>query len=239
MNRDKIVMEKYSAVFNSAVADKNRRIAEIKTPQKLPAIRYLSKSSLVRYITPLYGQISVKGGMCHIYHAIIRPNIRQRRVVSVIPRHFQSNIRQRRGYVKYTTPPSVEKSVKGGVVSVIPRRFLSKYPSKVGYVKYTTPPSVEKSVKGGVVSDIPHRCLSKYPSKAGFCQLNHDTNGPNIRQRRGCVRYTTPLTVEISVKNGFRSELPRYYPSKYPPKAGCVRCTTPLSGKISVKVGVV
>ena len=33
--------KKYSAVFNSAVADKNRRIAEIKTPQKLPAIRYL------------------------------------------------------------------------------------------------------------------------------------------------------------------------------------------------------
>ena len=40
MTRDKIVKEKYSAVFNSAVADKNRRIAEIKTPQKLPAIRY-------------------------------------------------------------------------------------------------------------------------------------------------------------------------------------------------------
>ena len=36
----KIVKEKYSAVFNSAVADKNRRIAEIKTSQKLPAIRY-------------------------------------------------------------------------------------------------------------------------------------------------------------------------------------------------------
>ena len=47
MTRDKIVKEKYSAVFNSAVADKNRRIAEIKTPQKLPAIRYsLSNSSL-------------------------------------------------------------------------------------------------------------------------------------------------------------------------------------------------
>ena len=40
MTRDKIEKEKYSAVFNSAVADKNRRIAEIKTPQKLPAIRY-------------------------------------------------------------------------------------------------------------------------------------------------------------------------------------------------------
>ena len=40
MTRDKIVKEKYFAVFNSAVADKNRRIAEIKTPQKLPAIRY-------------------------------------------------------------------------------------------------------------------------------------------------------------------------------------------------------
>ena len=41
MTRVKIVKEKYSAVFNSAVADKNRRIAEIKTPQKLLAIRYL------------------------------------------------------------------------------------------------------------------------------------------------------------------------------------------------------
>ena len=41
MTRVKIVKEKYSAVFNSAVADKNRRIAEIKTPQKLPAIRYV------------------------------------------------------------------------------------------------------------------------------------------------------------------------------------------------------
>ena len=40
MTRAKIVKEKYSAVFNSAVADENRRIAEIKTPQKLPAIRY-------------------------------------------------------------------------------------------------------------------------------------------------------------------------------------------------------
>ena len=40
MTRNKIVKEKYSKVFNSAVADKNRRIAEIKTPQKLPAIRY-------------------------------------------------------------------------------------------------------------------------------------------------------------------------------------------------------
>ena len=40
MTRVKIVKEKYSAVFNSAVADKNRRIAELKTPQKLPAIRY-------------------------------------------------------------------------------------------------------------------------------------------------------------------------------------------------------
>ena len=40
MTIDKIVKEKYSAVFNSTVADKNRRIAEIKTPQKLPAIRY-------------------------------------------------------------------------------------------------------------------------------------------------------------------------------------------------------
>ena len=43
MTRDKIVKEKYSAVFNSAVADKNRRIAEIKTPQKLPAIRYVTR----------------------------------------------------------------------------------------------------------------------------------------------------------------------------------------------------
>ena len=41
MTRVKIVKEKYSAVFNSALADKNRRIAEIKTPQKLPAIRYI------------------------------------------------------------------------------------------------------------------------------------------------------------------------------------------------------
>ena len=40
MTRDKIVQEKYSAVFNSAVSDKKRRIAELKTPQKLPAIRY-------------------------------------------------------------------------------------------------------------------------------------------------------------------------------------------------------
>ena len=40
MTRDKIVQEKYSAIFNSAVSDKNRRIAELKTPQKLPAIRY-------------------------------------------------------------------------------------------------------------------------------------------------------------------------------------------------------
>ena len=40
MTRDKIVKEKYSAVLNSAVGDKNRRIAEIKTPQKLLAIRY-------------------------------------------------------------------------------------------------------------------------------------------------------------------------------------------------------
>ena len=41
MTRVKIVKEKYSAVFNSAVADKKRRISEIKTPQKLPAIRYV------------------------------------------------------------------------------------------------------------------------------------------------------------------------------------------------------
>ena len=44
MTRDKIVQEKYSAVFNSAVSDKNRRIAELKTPQKLPAIRYFDAS---------------------------------------------------------------------------------------------------------------------------------------------------------------------------------------------------
>ena len=40
MTRIKIVKEKYYAVFNSAVGDKNHRIVEIKTPQKLPAIRY-------------------------------------------------------------------------------------------------------------------------------------------------------------------------------------------------------
>ena len=40
MTRDTLVKEKYSAFFNSAVADKNRKIAEIKTPQKLPALRY-------------------------------------------------------------------------------------------------------------------------------------------------------------------------------------------------------
>ena len=40
VTRLKILKEQYSAVFNSAVADKKRRIAEIKTPQKLPAIRY-------------------------------------------------------------------------------------------------------------------------------------------------------------------------------------------------------
>ena len=43
MNRVKMVKEKYSAVFNSAIAHKNRRIAEIKTPQKLPAIRHSLK----------------------------------------------------------------------------------------------------------------------------------------------------------------------------------------------------
>ena len=43
VTRLRIVKEKYSAVFNSAVADKNRRIAEIKNPQKLPAIRYILK----------------------------------------------------------------------------------------------------------------------------------------------------------------------------------------------------
>ena len=41
VTRVKIEKEKYSADFNSAVADKNRRIAEIKNPQKLPAIRYI------------------------------------------------------------------------------------------------------------------------------------------------------------------------------------------------------
>ena len=50
MTWDKIVKEKYSAVFNSAVADKNRRIAEIKTPQKLPAIRYTVRSDYENWV---------------------------------------------------------------------------------------------------------------------------------------------------------------------------------------------
>ena len=49
MTRDKIVKEKYSAVFNSAVADKNHRIAEIKTLQKLPTIRYPSVVESLSY----------------------------------------------------------------------------------------------------------------------------------------------------------------------------------------------
>ena len=64
MTRVKIVKEKYSAVFNSAVADKNRRIAEIKTPQKLPAIRYYAVSNMK--------SIVFKRCVCHIIVIMFR-----------------------------------------------------------------------------------------------------------------------------------------------------------------------
>ena len=61
MTRVKIVKEKYSAVFNSAVADKNRRIAEIKTPQKLPAIRYIVSGNSVQHFINFDLLIGSKG----------------------------------------------------------------------------------------------------------------------------------------------------------------------------------
>ena len=70
------------------------------------------------------------------------------------------------------------------------------------------------------MSNIPRQIPSKYPSKAGLCQLNHAAIRPHIRQRRGCVRYATPLTVEMSVKDAVVADITRHQPSKYPSKPG-------------------
>ena len=173
----------------------------------------------VRYTTPLSVNISVKGGLCQIYHATIRPHICRRRVSQIYHDTISLNIRQRRGWVRYTTPPSVQKSrqrrgcvrytaplfvllsFKGGVVSDVSRHYLAKYSWRGG--------------GGGGVTVIPRHHASKYPSKPGLCQIYHATIRQRrvvsyikwlIRQRRGCVSYTTPLSVQISVKGGVVSD---------------------------------
>ena len=139
-----------------------------------------------------------KAGLCQIYHATIRPNIRQRRVVSV-----------------YTMPLSVQISFKAELCQIYQATIRPNIRQSQGCVSYTTSLSVQNNIRqrrGCVqiyhatirpnIRQRPRHHPSKYLSKAGLCQIYHATIRPNIRQNRGCVSYTTPLSVQISVKAG-------------------------------------
>ena len=114
----------------SDLSVKNGVVSDI--PHHHPST-YPSKAGCVRYTTPLFVHISVEGGFSQIYNATIRPNIRQRRAESDIPRHYLSKYPSKAGCVRYTMHPDNRPiSVKGSGVSDIPRHYSSKYPSKAG-----------------------------------------------------------------------------------------------------------